>query len=152
MKKAFPEARTEILDRLHAITPNATREWGKMSPHQMVCHLMDSYELAMGERNVAGKSNFFNRTFIKWAALNLPMKWPPGVQTMPELDQAAGAGTPPSVFAADVAKLLKSIDRFSASPRDFKFAPHPIFAAMTEWEWMRWGYLHADHHLRQFGL
>ena len=22
---------------------------------------------------------------------------------------------------------------------------------MTAGDWMRWGYLHADHHLRQFG-
>jgi hypothetical protein len=29
--------------------------------------------------------------------------------------------------------------------------PHPMFGAMTTLEWMRWGYLHTDHHLRQFG-
>jgi Protein of unknown function (DUF1569) len=29
--------------------------------------------------------------------------------------------------------------------------PHPIFGPMTAKDWMRWGYLHADHHLRQFG-
>ena len=28
---------------------------------------------------------------------------------------------------------------------------HPIFGAMSVKDWMRWGYLHADHHLRQFG-
>jgi hypothetical protein len=26
-----------------------------------------------------------------------------------------------------------------------------MFGPMTEKDWMRWGYLHADHHLRQFG-
>jgi hypothetical protein len=29
--------------------------------------------------------------------------------------------------------------------------PHSIFGSMTNQDWMRWGYLHADHHLRQFG-
>jgi len=29
---------------------------------------------------------------------------------------------------------------------------HPIFGRMSLWEWQRWGYLHTDHHLRQFGL
>jgi len=29
--------------------------------------------------------------------------------------------------------------------------PHPIFGQMTRAEWLRWGYLHTDHHLRQFG-
>ena len=27
---------------------------------------------------------------------------------------------------------------------------HPIFGPMTLRAWMRWGYLHVDHHLRQF--
>ena len=40
-------------------------------------------------------------------------------------------------------------DRFAACvgpwPR------HPIFLDLTQTQWMRWGYLHADHHLRQFG-
>jgi hypothetical protein len=29
---------------------------------------------------------------------------------------------------------------------------HPIFGAMSERAWLRWGYLHMDHHLRQFGV
>jgi hypothetical protein len=34
----------------------------------------------------------------------------------------------------------------------FQFARHPIFGELTEREWMRWGYLHTDHHFRQFGV
>jgi hypothetical protein len=29
---------------------------------------------------------------------------------------------------------------------------HPIFGALSARDWLRWGYLHADHHLRQFGV
>jgi hypothetical protein len=29
-------------------------------------------------------------------------------------------------------------------------AKHAIFGAMSRREWLRWGWLHADHHLRQF--
>jgi len=32
------------------------------------------------------------------------------------------------------------------------FAPHPAFGPMTRREWMTWGYRHADHHFRQFGI
>ena len=32
-----------------------------------------------------------------------------------------------------------------------KWPRHAIFGAMTASDWMRWGFLHADHHLRQFG-
>ena len=30
--------------------------------------------------------------------------------------------------------------------------PHPVFGPMTRGAWLRWGYLHTDHHLRQFGV
>ena len=29
---------------------------------------------------------------------------------------------------------------------------HPIFGPLTTSQWMRWGYLHVYHHLRQFGV
>lgn len=70
--------------------------------------------------------------------------------TLPEMDQRQG-GTPPTDFAADVANLNAALERFSTRGTDFVWPPHPIFIAMSHDEWMRWGYLHMDHHLRQFG-
>ena len=150
MKKAFPQSRAEIVERVRGLRRGSPRQWGKMSAGQMICHLNDSYLLAMGERVVADKSNFLTRTVVKLGALHAPLQWPKGVATVPELDQTSGAGTPPAMFEADLDQLLLLIDRFTR--RDFKFARHPMFGTMSEWQWMRWGYLHADHHLRQFGL
>lgn len=147
-----PAAKAEIVGRIANLTPDAERIWGKMTAHQMVCHLNDSHLLVMGEKKGADMSSFLNRTLVKYVALRAPMKWPPGVKTVPELDQAAGAGTAPAQFESDRARLAGLIDRYTATRRDFAFAPHPIFGVLTEWEWMRWAYLHADHHLRQFGL
>jgi Protein of unknown function (DUF1569) len=72
-----------------------------------------------------------------------------GVPTRPEIEQGVG-GTPPGEFEKDQAKLLGLVDRFC---RGSPGAPveHPFFGPMTSAEWMRWGYLHTDHHLRQFG-
>jgi hypothetical protein len=47
--------------------------------------------------------------------------------------------------------LFAAINKFTGLPRAFTFHTHPMFGEMTEKDWMRWGYLHADHHLRQFG-
>ena len=154
MKKTLANGadKAEIVERLRRLSSDAQRQWGKMTAHQMICHLIDSHRLPMGERKAADKSNFATRTIVKLLALRAPMQWPHGVKTAPELDQAAGAGLAPSVFESDRAQLLQLIDRFSAEHRDFQFALHPIFGRMSEWEWMRWAYLHADHHLRQFGL
>ena len=67
-----------------------------------------------------------------------------------EVDSERG-GTPPGAFEGDVRDLLRLLDRFTRKPQEFALRAHPIFGAMTEAEWMRWGYLHMDHHLRQFG-
>ena len=87
---------------------------------------------------------------MKWAALYAPFRWPKGVPTRPEIEQGMG-GTPPSEFEQDRKTLLSLIERFSNPSRDWEWDPHPIFGPMSEREWMRWGYLHSDHHLRQFG-
>lgn len=86
---------------------------------------------------------------MKWLALKAPMPWPHGVKTMPENDQLIG-GTPPVEFDRDRQRLEALIERF-CQPMNNMF-PHPYFGQLTEAEWLRWGYLHCDHHLRQFGV
>jgi DinB superfamily len=118
-----------------------------MSPHQTVCHLYDSYRAALGEKYVSSASGFLQRRFIKPMALWSPIKWPRDVPTRPEVQQGAG-GTVPVEFEHDRALLLKTLARFREGSL---LIAHPTFGPMTVGEWMRWGYLHADHHLRQFG-
>jgi hypothetical protein len=146
----------EIAARLEKIHPSCTRRWGTLTAHEMVCHLSDSFLMVMGERAAAPAPRNdlpapLPRSFIKWFALEVPMRWPHGVLTRPELDPKR-QGTRPAAFDADLGKLLQLNQRFTRRPADFSFAPHPIFGVMNESEWMRWGYLHMDHHLRQFGL
>ena len=139
------------LDRLQRLRPEARALWGKMNAHQMICHLNDSFSLAMCEKVASEDITILNRTLIRWIALHTPMPWPKGVPTRPEMDQLAG-GTRPTEFARDAAALAAAIQRFARQPRTFQFARHPIFGDLTEWEWMRWGYLHPNHHFRQFGV
>ena len=143
--------REEIAERMGRVRMDSERRWGKMSVHQMVCHLCDSFRGVMGEKALAVKPGTFGRGFVKWVALYAPLRWPHGVKTMPEMDQEIG-GTRPAEFAADMRELRRVFERFMRRPRDFEWRPHPIFLEMTEEEWMRWGYLHVDHHLRQFGV
>lgn len=140
----------ELLDRLCAVTPESRRRWGSMTAHQMICHLNDAFKVAMGERAVSTRNNLFTRTALRWVAFRVPVKWPRGFKTMPELDQQLG-GTSPTDFENDVLELRALINRFGRRERDFQWQAHPVFGKMTETEWLRWGYLHVDHHLRQFG-
>ena len=140
----------EILRRLRAVRPEAVRRWGRMSAHQMVCHLSDSFLVVMGEKPVSHASSRLGRTLLKWAALYLPVRWPPGVRTRPEIDQEVG-GTKPAEFAADVARLEALVGLVTAEARSFRWQAHPTLGPMSDAAWLRWGYLHMDHHLRQFG-
>jgi hypothetical protein len=145
---SHPRHRAELHRRLSNLRPDSVRRWGRMSAHQMVCHCIDAFRMAAGEKTVSDGSSFFGRTMVKWIALYLPLRWPPGILTRPELDQELG-GTKPVDFDADVA-TLKSMLQITAATR-FTCPVHPIFGRMSETEWLRWAYLHMDHHLRQFG-
>jgi hypothetical protein len=144
---------TEILRRLGMVRHDSVGRWGRMSPHQMVCHLSDGYRLVTGELTSPLVATRVPRLVMKWVALYLPVRWPTGIATTPELDQAAGCGTRPVDFPADVAELERLLTTLAAE-RSGRLTGivHPIFGAMSEPAWLRWAYLHADHHLRQFGV
>jgi hypothetical protein len=141
--------RAEVLDRLARLQTDDRALWGKMNAHQMICHLTDSFKCATGDKSARFVGNAFQRTLVKWIALRSPLPWPKGVPTMPEMDQLRG-GTPPTEFEADRRALVRMVERFTAADPDFTWHTHPIFSDMSVDEWHRWGYLHMDHHLRQF--
>jgi uncharacterized protein DUF1569 len=153
MKKSLLNSadKKNIFERLSNVRPDSQRRWGRMTPHQMICHLSDSFRSRLGEKKNSSVSNIFTRTVMKWGALYAPLPWPHGIKTMPEMDQEIG-GTPPDDFERDRRGLEDLIERFIAPGKNVEFHPHPYFGDMSEAEWMRWGYLHCDHHLRQFGL
>jgi hypothetical protein len=144
--------RIEILHRLRALRPESARRWGRMSAHQMVCHLSDACRMATGEKPVSSATSVVQQTIVKWIALYVPVRWPGGrLLTRPELDQEIG-GTRPAAFAADVAQLETLLKQVATQTVAADRETHPVFGRMSKAAWLRWAYLHADHHLRQFGV
>src|SRR3954447_20320791 len=143
------EDRREIFRRLAKLSPEDQAQWGQMSAHQMLCHLSDSYCVALGEKTASPATGFFQRTLAKWISLRIPVHWMKGYPTRPEIEQGKG-GSAPTEFTCDLNALQLVLTRFCDGLRE-PCAPHPVFGPMRAHEWLRWGYLHADHHLRQFG-
>jgi hypothetical protein len=139
----------DIVRRLRTVRPDSGARWGRMSAHQMVSHLADALRVATGQVAVSAATGPLQRTIVKWTALYLPVRWPPGIPTRPELDQEVG-GTKPQDFARDVARVESLLRAFAEHPAN-PCPAHPIFGPLSQKGWRRWGYLHADHHLRQFG-
>jgi hypothetical protein len=149
---ANPEDRNEVITRLRQVSATSERRWGQMNAGQMICHLADSYRAALGERKVSSlNAGLLQRTLVKRIALYTSMQWPKGVPTMPEVKQGEG-GTNPADFEADRADLVALIERFPTNRQALENTPHPFFGKMSYGDWIRWGYRHADHHLRQFGV
>jgi hypothetical protein len=142
--------RAEILRRLRAVRADSAARWGRMSAHQMVCHVSDGFRMAAGHKPVRHSARLLERTLLKWMVLYLPRRWPAGITTSPEIDQEVG-GTRPIDFAADVAQL-EALVGLATQTGTGGWQRHPFFGRMSEADWLRWGYLHADHHLRQFGV
>ena len=103
-----------------------------MTPHEMLCHLADSFSAVLGDLRVSSNETWLSRTVVKWIALHTSLPWPHGVSTRPEVDPKRD-GTKPVEFERDRKTVVDLI-------------------RMTRDEWLLWGYGHVDHHLRQFGL
>jgi hypothetical protein len=140
--------RNELLDRFTKLRPDTAPRWGTMSATQVVCHLSDSFRASLGEKFVSRPKAGSKSTLFKRAALWIPLPWPHGIETRPEMDQQLG-GTPATELASDLMGLRALFERFCAF--DGEFAPHATFGQMSRAERMCHAYLHIDHHLRQFG-
>ena len=148
---AHQRDKEEILRRLATVRVDSPRRWGRMTAPQMICHLADAFQGVIGERPVTQAQSLFRRTVMKWVALHVPLPWPAGIPTSPEFDQAAGRGTTPADFAADVARLRSIVEKVTSGAVPVPWTAHPYFGPLSARDWLRWSYLHMDHHLRQFG-
>lgn len=136
-----------LTGRLARLTPARERVWGSISAHQMVSHLGDASEAALGRRPFSPAIRPPSR-LMKVVALSLPMRWPRGIKS--GADPAAKT-LPVTEFPADLERATSSLRQLAATSSGLA-ERHPIFGTMSDADWHRWAYLHTDHHLRQFGL
>lgn len=122
--------------------------WGRMTSHEMLCHVTDAFRLALGEKQVTPSGGGIHKTIGRLVALHTPLPLPRGFSALPEIEQGVG-GTPPTSFAADQEMAIHALDRFAVNLASGRV--HPLFGPLSKAEWGRWGYIHTDHHLRQFG-
>ena len=55
-------------------------------------------------------------------------------------------------FASDLERAVGLLRQLAIAAPDALVDRHPILGPMTRAQWMRWAFLHTDHHLRQVGL
>jgi hypothetical protein len=141
--------RDRIIERLHQVSPDSSSQWGQMTAPQMISHLIDAFRVALGERKVKGFPTSFRRTALRWMALYSPSRRQNlrsiKVETVDQAEDFVDG------FARNVRELEELVGRFLDRIAMGTLDRHPLFGPMNSWQWLRWGYIHMDHHLRQFG-
>ena len=145
---AHRNERLMLQKRLFSVQPEDRPLWGIMSAAEMVCHLRGAVRLAMGEIPAEPVILPIPRVVLKTAALWIPVPWRKNFQTVPALKRGAPATLVRS-FVTDRSEAVSELERF-CRPEQARI-DHAFFGPMSFRDWMRWGYLHTDHHLRQFG-
>lgn len=150
MKTIFDETvLNELIDRLGRLSPDSERQWGKMSPSQMMEHTARVLEMAMSAEQpikqlFIGKaiSWIFRKDFVgeKPFGKNAPTGADYKIRNDPDLD-------------ATRERLRSLIEKFHGhGPDALEGNVHPFFGKLTGDEWGVTQYKHVDHHLRQFGV
>ena len=64
----------ELTGRIERIGPDARRNWGRMTPHQMLVHLAETHDAVLGRAPFGTPVRSPNR-IIKAFVLRLPVRW-----------------------------------------------------------------------------
>jgi len=138
----------EIKRRLGNLNPDSARQWGKMTPAQMLAHCSAGLEMATGE--LRPRRVLIGRIIgpaIKRVALRDEEPMRRNSPTSKELIVDGNVD-----FEAERNRLSGLIDRFAAAgPSGCTDHPHAFFGPLQPGEWSILMYKHLDHHLRQFG-
>jgi hypothetical protein len=137
--------RSQIETRVRALRQDARRQWGKMSVDQMLWHVSDAMEVALGRRAAPRQKVPLPRPVMKFIVLNLP--WPKGAPTMP-MFVAQGSHD----FHAERERCLKLIEELSGRRLGEPWPVNPVFGEIRGQDVSRLHAKHLDHHLRQFGV
>lgn len=142
-----PDTLNAIQRRLDALSPNAPRQWGKMTVTQMMEHTARALEMAAGKP--PSKQAFIGK-LISWLARKRFLGPEPFRKNSPTAPEFIVQSDP--AFDATRARLRALLSEFHAlGERGCDGNVHKFFGRLSGTEWGITQYKHLDHHLRQFG-
>jgi hypothetical protein len=144
-----PEIKTEIINRLTNLKPDAPAQWGKMNVRQMLRHCSEGFLISYGEIVPSKKmASWPLRKLMRYMILNSETPAPKGkAQTFIEVDQVLKK-VDPTDFETERCQLIEIVKNF---PSKNTHHTSTMLGVMTPENWGRLNYTHLDHHLKQFG-
>ena len=141
-----PAVKKDIIDRINKLTPQSQRQWGKMDVAQMLAHVQQPIEVALGKRQL--KAHWLLKLIgplIKSKLYN----GQPYKRGLPTDKSYIMTGTVKE-FEKEKQARIKLIDNFHEST--LIDGRHPVFGIFTKEQWSLATWKHLDHHLKQFGV
>ncbi len=135
--------------RFRRLTPANAPVWGTMNAQQMALHVGDASAAALQQREFVSKPRSGPPGLRRLLFFYLVPRMPRGIRSGAD---PASAAVEPAAFGRDLERAVDLLQQLAAAGPAQLCPKHPIFGPMTRAHWMRWAYLHTDHHLRQFGL
>jgi oxepin-CoA hydrolase/3-oxo-5,6-dehydrosuberyl-CoA semialdehyde dehydrogenase len=139
--------RKNLKSLLLSLDPAAKPLWGKMSPQQMVEHMVRQIEFSNGKRVTTCDLPAEEAAIAK-------EKW---IYTDAQIPRNLALGPLPANIYPDIKAAIKQLmkeledfDEYFEEPDTT--AIHAGYGAMEYNEWLIWHGKHFTHHLKQFGL
>lgn len=148
MRSIFNESDyAEIQQRVGGLTPQNSKQWGKMDIAQMMAHCSVGFEQAIGRIRFVDKSNFVLRVLVKRLVLKAVRKGDLGKnqKTFPDF-----AITDERTFEVEKKRLQEAIENFYKYGKQGNIGRHPYFGKFSKDDWGALQYVHLNHHLTQF--
>jgi hypothetical protein len=139
-----PSVHQSLRARVERVRPDASRQWGKMTPDQMLHHLNIALSAALGHRQYKPMKTPMPAAVIRFFLYYFPM--PKGAPTHPEFVVGERCD-----FHAEQGRCLSLLDEFVRKPIDSAWPESPVFGRVTGKFNSHLQAKHVDHHLRQFG-
>ena len=141
------DAFKDAVSRIEALQPSVSRQWGKMTPAQMLEHSARALEMAIG------------RGPQKQAWIGKLIGWAVKKNFVGEKPLGKNSPTDPRLIIDDEPDFTAAKHRLLGLMREFQSKGeagcdgnmHSFFGRMSGAEWGVMQYKHLDHHLRQFG-
>jgi len=137
--------RSVIQQRIRKLRPDSERRWGKMSVGQMLWHVNEAMEAALGRVKLPLEKAPLPRPLLKFIVINIP--WPKGARTLPQWVPEKEYD-----FAEERERCLRLIDDLAARRIEGEWPASPLLGRMSGSDVTRLHAKHLDHHLKQFGV
>jgi hypothetical protein len=145
-----PETKADFVRRIQTLKVDSPRKFGSMSTEQMLKHLSNAVDVALGDVTAPDDSKPVISKILFFTITRVMTTWPGGKIKAPAY------WSPPAEkdFDGERDKLLKDLDRFLAAlaKEPKKVAAHPLLGKLTLKQWSRLMGIHIHHHMRQFGV